>query len=154
MDNFGKFKRLRMPARRLWKNSLADGELSVNPSECNHAIKVFSKFACRSIGDYQDLYLTTDVFLLESVFGAFRSDCYESYGVDCAQYYTASNLSSDVFLKVCKADLRLLTERDHLDLVESMIPGGISSVYARKKSGKQTTTVQPITIKTKNHRIF
>ena len=37
-----------------------------------------------------------------------------------------------MILKVCRADLRLLTERDHLHFLEGMIRGGISSVYARK----------------------
>ena len=60
MDNFEKFSEPRLPARILWKNSLIGGEVSVNPSEYNHAIKVFSKLA---------------------------------------HYYTASNLSGDVFLK-------------------------------------------------------
>ena len=93
---------------------------------------VFTKFGCNSIGDYHDLYLSTDVLLLASVFEAFRSVCYETYGVDCAHYYTASNLAGDVFLKICRADLRLLTERHHLQFVERMIRGGMSSVYARK----------------------
>ena len=93
---------------------------------------VFTKFGCNSIGDYHDLHLSTDVLLLASVFEAFRSVCYKTYGVDCAHYYTASNLAGDVFLKICRADLRLLTERDHLHFVEGMIRGGMSSVYARK----------------------
>ena len=36
-----------------------------------------------------------------------------------------------MFLKICRADLRLLTERDHLHFVEGMIRG-MSSVYAKK----------------------
>ena len=130
--SFKKFNEPRLPARRLWTNSLAGGEVSVDRSEFNHAIMVFTKFGCNSIGDYHDLYLSTDVLLLASVFEAFRSVCYETYGVDCAHYYTASNLAGDVFLKNCRADFRLLTERDHLHFVEGMIRGGMSSVYARK----------------------
>ena len=135
---FENLKEPLLPARRLWKNSLAGGEVSVNPSEYSHAFEVFSKFACRSIGDYHDHYLTTDVLFLASVFDAFRSVCYETYGVDCAHNYTASILSSDLFLKVCRADLRKLDERNHLDL-EQNISGGMSSVYATKfLEGKQS----------------
>ena len=114
IDSFKKFNELRLTARRLWTNSLDGGEVSVDRSEFNHAIMVFIKFGCNSVGDYHDLYLSTDVLLLASVFEAFRSVCYETYGVDCGHYYTASNLTGDVFLKVCREDLRLLTERDHL----------------------------------------
>ena len=116
IDSFRKFNEPRLPARRLWTNSLASGEVSVDRSEFNHAIMVFTNFGCNSIGDYHDLYLSTDVLLLASVFEAFRSVCYETYGVDCAHYYTASNLAGDVFLKVCRTDLRLLTEPDRLSL--------------------------------------
>ena len=129
------------------ENSLAGGEVIVNPSEYSHAFEVFNKFACRSIGDYHDHYLTTDVLLLASVFDAFRSVCYETYGVDCAHYYTASILSSDLFLKVCSADLRTLDKRNHLErnhleppgTLEQNISGGMSSVYATKfLEGKQS----------------
>ena len=132
IDSFKKFNEPRLPTRRLWTNILAGGEVSVDRSEFNHAIMVFTKFGCNSIGDYHDLYLSTDVLLLASEIEAFRSVCYETYGVDCMHYHTANNLAGDVFLKVCRADLRLLTERDHLPFVEGMIRGGMSSVYARK----------------------
>ena len=79
-----------------------------------------------------DLYLTTDVLLLASVFEAFREICYQTYGLDCACYFLASNLSGDAFLKVCKPELKLLTDREHLDFVQRMIRGGMSSVYARR----------------------
>ena len=132
INSFKKFNEPRLPARRLWTNSLAGGEVSVDQSEFNHAIMVFTKFGCSSIADHHGLYLSADVLLLASVFEDFRSVCYEKYGGDCAHYYTASNLAGDVFLKICRADLRLLTERDHLHFVEGMIRGGMSSVYARK----------------------
>ena len=60
IDSFKKFNEPRLPARRLWTNSLAGGEVSVDRSEFNHAIMVFTKFGCNSIGDYHDLYLSTD----------------------------------------------------------------------------------------------
>ena len=98
--------------------------MSVSRSEYNHALKVFTELKCVSLGDYHDLYLTTDVLLLASVFEAFREVCYQTYGLDCACYFTASNLSGDAFLKVCKPELKLLTDREHLDLVQRMIRGG------------------------------
>ncbi|XP_063726649.1 uncharacterized protein LOC134854357 [Symsagittifera roscoffensis] len=72
IDSFKKFNEPRLPARTLWTNSLAGGEVSVDRSEFNHAIMVFTKFGCNSIGDYHDLYLSTDVLLLASVFEVFR----------------------------------------------------------------------------------
>ena len=48
--------------------------------------------------------MTADALLLASVFEAFREVCYQTYGLDCACYFTASNFSGDAFLKVCKPD--------------------------------------------------
>ena len=56
---------------------------------------------CASLGEYYDVYLATDVLLLASVLEAFREVCYETYGLDCARYFTVSKLSGDAFFKVC-----------------------------------------------------
>ena len=132
LNSFKKFRETRLPPRAMWKNSLTGGDVSVSRSEYNHALKVFIELKCGSLGDYHDLYLTTDVLLLASVFKVFREVCYQIYGLDCACYFTASNLSGDAFLKVYKSELKLLTDREHLDLVQRMIRGGMSSVYARR----------------------
>ena len=47
---------------------------------------------CASLGEYHDVCLATDVLLLASVLEAFREVCNETYGLDCACYFTASNL--------------------------------------------------------------
>ena len=52
--------------------------MSVSRSEYNHALKVFTEMKCGSLGDYHDLYLTTDVLLLASVFEAFCEVCYQT----------------------------------------------------------------------------
>ena len=88
--------------------------MSVTRSEFNHALKVFTESKCGSLGDYYDLFLITDVLLLASVFEAFREVCYQTYGLDCACYFTASNFSGDIF----KPDLKLLTNNEHLDLLQ------------------------------------
>ena len=51
-----------------------------------------------------------------------------------AVIYTASNLSGDAILKICKARIELLIQRDHLDMVEKLVRGGISSVYSKRFS--------------------
>ena len=82
-----------------------------------------------------------------SVFEAFREVCYETYGLDCACYFTASNLSGDAFLKVCNANLKLLTEREHLNIVQKMIRGGMSSIYGAVFLKPKTNTSKTSTLK-------
>ena len=75
------------------------------------------------------LVLENRCFFLAAVVLCFRKVCYETYGLDCCQYCTASNLSGDAMLKICNPELHLLTERD---IVESLIRGGVSSVYSKR----------------------
>ena len=37
-----------------------------------------------------------------------------------------------LFLRACNADVCLITEREHLETVENMIRGGVSSVYEKR----------------------
>ena len=99
--------------------------------EYARALEVFNLFECRNIGDYYNLYLTTDMFLIAAVVLCFRKVCYDTYGLDC-KYYTASNLSGDAMLKIYNPKLHLITEREQLDMVESLIRGGVSSVYSKR----------------------
>ena len=67
--------------------------------------------------------------MLACVFEEFRRLCMNTYGPDCAHHYSASNLAADAFLKICRANIQLLTNREHLEIVENMIRGGLASVY-------------------------
>ena len=55
------------------------------------------------------------------------------HNLDCAHHFTASNLAGDVFKRVCKADVELLTDRDHLDMVEKMMRGGTASIFEKRQ---------------------
>ena len=83
-NSFEKLRETRLPPRAMWKISLLGGDVSVSRSEYNHALKVFTELKCGSLGDYHDLYLTTDVLLLDSVSEAFCEVCYQTNGLDCA----------------------------------------------------------------------
>ena len=132
IDSFEKYNEPELPPRHLWTNKLQGNEITVSQADWEHAKNVYSKFNCSNIGEYSDLYLTCDTLILACVFEHFLKVCFETYAVDCAQYYTANNLSGDAFLRGCKADIDLLTAREHLDIAEAMLRGGISSVFSRR----------------------
>ena len=46
-----------------------------------------------------DLYVKTDVALLEDLFEKFRNLCQEQYGLDSAHFYTSPSVSWDALLK-------------------------------------------------------
>ena len=80
---------------------------------------VFDKFQCRNLEDYHHLYLKCDTLLLACVFEEFRRLCMNTYELDCTHHYSASNLTVDAFLKICRANIKLLTNREYLKIVEN-----------------------------------
>ena len=96
-----------------------------------HAQNVWEKFEMKTLQDYHDLYLKTDVLLLADVFENFRDVCQENYGLDPAWYYTAPGLAWDAALKVTKVELELLADPDMLLMIEKGIRGGVSMISTR-----------------------
>ena len=60
--------------------------------------KVWKVFGMKTMRDYHDLYLKTDVLLLADVFEEFRNVCLDNYKLDPAWYYTSPGLSWDTML--------------------------------------------------------
>ena len=66
-------------------------------------------FTCKTLSDYHDLYLKTDVVLLADVFQTYRETCMDAYILDPIHYYIAPGLSWEALIKETKRDLELLT---------------------------------------------
>ena len=67
------------PKDALYSTLTASG---ISDIEYLHAQTVWSKFGCKTIGEYSDIYLKTDVFLLADVFEQFRNVCLKAYTLD------------------------------------------------------------------------
>ena len=93
---------------------------------------MFSEFNCENLKGFLELYLTGYVLQQACWFEELRSVCYNTYGLDCAQFYTASNLSGSACLKVCNPELELLTDRNILDMTKRMTRGGSASVISSR----------------------
>ena len=122
-DSLATFCETQLPPQSLWSNTLQGGGLSVSKNQYNHAVEFYAEMNCASLGDYDDVYLATDVLLLASVFEAFREVCYEMYGLECACYFTASDLSVDAFL------ISSYHRKRAFGHVAKMIRGVMSSIY-------------------------
>ena len=76
----------------------------------------------QNLGDYHNLYVTTDVLLLADVFEKLRKIRQEKYGLDPAHYYNAPGLSWDALLKKTGTELDLLTDLDmHLFIEQEYV---------------------------------
>ncbi|KAL9951857.1 hypothetical protein ACROYT_G044596 [Oculina patagonica] len=103
----------------------------ITDEEYDHAKRVWEAFGCKTLGDYHDLYVQTDVALLADVFENFRKICLEQYRLDPANYFTSPGLSWDALLKKTGVELELLTEVDMHLFIERGLRGGISMVSKR-----------------------
>ena len=64
------------------------------------------------MGEYNDLYLLSDLLLLADVFENFRKTYLQYYKLDPAHYFTSSGLSWDAMLKMTDIELELMHDAD------------------------------------------
>ena len=129
MNCFEKLSETCLPPIECWYSRLNDANISENDFE--HANRVWDTFQMKTMRDYHDLYLKTDVLLLADVFESFRNICLQHYKLDPAWYFTAPGLAWDACLKMTQVELELLHDQDMLLMVEKGIRGGVSMISTR-----------------------
>ena len=124
MDSWERFDETELPPIEKFYSSLSGSNISTEDYE--HALNAWKTFKCKTLGDYHDLYLKTDVNLLADVFENLRNICLQQYKLDPANYYTSPGLSWDALLKKTNVNLELLTDYDMHLMIEKGLRGGIS----------------------------
>ena len=79
---------------------------------------VFNDIACKNVGDYNNLYLMSDVILFADVFENFRNACLKAYNLDPGHFYTSPGLAWQACLKMTEVDIELLTDPDMYLFIE------------------------------------
>lgn len=74
--------------------------------------KKLGVFKCKTLGDYNNKYLFSDVLLLADIFEAFRDTSSEIYKLDPAHTYSAPSLTFDAMLKKIVKTIPLFTDYD------------------------------------------
>ena len=129
MTDFDKLNVSELPPKEKFYNKLNDSNIS--DEEHKHAQKVWNEFNCKTMRDYHNLYLKTDVLLLANVIENYRDVCINNYSLDPLLYYTAPGLVWDAALNISKITLELITDPDMYLMIENGIQGGISTVMKR-----------------------
>ena len=129
MDCFERLNETCLPPMKDFYSRLNDEDISTQ--DYTHAQQVWDEFQMKTMKDYHDLYLMTDVLLLAEVFEEFRNVCLKHYKLDPAWYYTTPGLAWDACLKESKVKLELLHDQDMLLMVEKGIRGGVSMISTR-----------------------
>ncbi len=129
MSDFHKLSAKSLPPKGAFYSKLTD--TGISGSDYEHAQNVWKTFECKTMRDYHDLYLKTDVLLLADVMTEFRETCKKTYGLDALHYYTSPGLAWDAMLKRTKVRLDLISDPDMYLMIERGIRGGVSSIMKR-----------------------
>lgn len=116
MDSMSKLELNELPEKKYFFSKLLNCDIS--EIEYLRAQNVWQAFNIKTLKEYAELYLKTDVLLLADIFENFRSTCLDIYKLDPAHYYTAPALSWDSMLKFTCVRLELITDVDQLLFVE------------------------------------
>ena len=93
---------------------------------------ICEKFNIKTLGEYYDLHLKSDVLLLSDVFESFRETCFQYNELDPAHYYSAPGLAWNGCLKLTGIELELISEVDMYLMIEKVLRGGMSIISHRK----------------------
>ena len=129
MDSFEKFDQTKLPTKDQFYSILNDQHIT--DDEYDHAKKVWKTFKIKTMGEYHDLYLGSDVLLLADVFESFRKTCLQYYKLDPCHYFTSPGLSWDAMLKMTNIKLELMTDIDMYQFIEKGLRGGVSYIAHR-----------------------
>ena len=66
---------------------------NITISNYRHAQRVFRTFNNKNLCDYHDLFVQSDVLLLDHVFENFRNQCLNIYDLDPANFLTLPSLA-------------------------------------------------------------
>ena len=117
MDSFDRFNETKLPVQQDFYSILNNEHIS--DEQYKHAQNVWNTFNLKTMGDYHDLYLKSDILLLADVFENFRK---------------TPGLSWDAMLKMTDIKLELMVDIDMFQFIEKGMRGGIS--YIANRYGK------------------
>ena len=126
MDSFEKFNQTELPTKDQFYSIL--NYQHITDDEYDHANKVWNTFMIKTMGEYHDLYLVSDMLLLTDVFENFRKTCMQYYKLDPSHYFTSLGLSWDAMLKMTNIKLELMTDIDMFQFIEKGMRDAVSYI--------------------------
>ncbi|GBC54430.2 hypothetical protein RIR_jg40582.t1 [Rhizophagus irregularis DAOM 181602=DAOM 197198] len=93
MDDWKKFEKTSLPPKGAFYSKL--NETHISDKEYEYAQYVWKKAGCKTMQDYHDIYLKTDILLLADIFQNFREMALKKYGLDPLWYYSTPGFAWD-----------------------------------------------------------
>ena len=83
------------------------------------------------LGDYHELYLTTDVLILADIFEEIHDTCMSNYGLDPVHSFTSPGLAWQAALKMSDVQLDLFTDINMHLFIERGMRGRVATITYR-----------------------
>ncbi|KAE9521636.1 hypothetical protein AGLY_017932 [Aphis glycines] len=129
VDSWSKLNDSFLPSKLKFYSTLTDE--NITDDDYIHAKNVWNVFNIKTLDEYSDHYLKTDVAILADVFENFRDLCLSTLELDPAYYMTAPGFAYDCMLKYTKIELERLKCPNMLLFIENSIRGGITQSTKR-----------------------
>ena len=133
ISNRVKFSETQLPPLENWGNILDGGNSNITESNLAHASRMWEILGCGTLQNYHDAYIKLDCALLACFWEFHRELSFTTQKFYCMHFFTLTNMAKGASLRICKANIELLTEREHLDMIEPAIRGGVTSVYENRR---------------------
>ena len=130
MNSSDKFNESQLPSIEDFYSQLY--EEGITDTQHTRAKVIWENFNIKNLGEYHDLYLMTDVYLLSDVFENFRDMCLNYYGLDPAHYITLPNYSWSAFLSLTGVRLQQIHNKDMYEMIEKGLRGGMTQCAHKK----------------------
>ena len=119
MDSWEKFDETALPPKNDFYSILNLEDIS--DEDYAHAQILWDVFEIKNLGEYHDLYVQSDTFLLADVSENFRNMCLNIYEIDPVYFVSAPGLAWQPCLKKTGAKLELITYYDMILLIEKVL---------------------------------
>ena len=126
IDSVERLKETELPLIEKFYSTLK--KEGITKDEYIHAQRVWKYHNCKTLQDYHELYLKTDVLLLADAFENFRKFFLKNHEIDPCYCFSAPGLTWQCGLKYTNVELELLSDYDMLLMFENGIRGGFSGV--------------------------
>jgi hypothetical protein len=124
MDNFEKLQETSLPPQEDFYNRLTDSNIS--DEDYQHAQKVWNVFKMKTLQDYHDLYLKTDILLLADVCETHKFLAMKYYNLNPWWYVTTPSFAWSAMLKKTNIKLEPIFDIDMYNFIMKAKRGGIS----------------------------
>ncbi|GFT77601.1 uncharacterized protein TNCV_757891 [Trichonephila clavipes] len=91
MDSWQQCDETKLPRQKIFYNKMNESDISLE--DYKHAKNVWNAFNIKTLGEYSDLYVKTDILILADIIEHFRDVCLKTYKLDPAWYFTSPGLS-------------------------------------------------------------